>query len=215
MSLRSRLILLSPARHSVFTPATAMLASLLVLCGCVRPVPRPSFDLSAYGAVTVLPFRTDGFLDRYGSEVADQVVIELLQRDPGLRIVDLPAAAVSDTAGEGGTGAGGRDPEVRLAEAARASGATLVVTGSCVVRMDWVRRAWTSRQAYATATVRAVDPRDNRVVWAGRETATAESQAYGTIGDTSGIRVESSDPELREQAIVRLAGLIASRLAGK
>jgi hypothetical protein len=215
MSLRPRLVLPSRFRHAAVIPAAALLAGMSILSGCARPVPHPSPNLSAYGAIAVLPFRTEGFLERYGSEVADQVVIELLQREPGLRIVSVPATAVSDTAGERGGETGGGDREARLTAAALTSGATLVVTGSCVVRMDWVRRAWTSRQAYATATVRAIDPRDNRVVWAGRETATVESQAYGAAGDTLGLRIESSDPELREQAIVRLAGRVAARLIGK
>jgi hypothetical protein len=215
MSFWLRTVTPSLPRRAALAPAAAFLAGVLIVFGCARPAVRVSADLSAYRAIAVLPFSTEGFLERYGSEVADQVVIELLQRQPGLRIVGVPAVAAADTAGSRGGGASGGDRESRLTEAARASGATLIVTGSCVVRMDWVRRAWTSRQAYATATVRAVDTRDNRVVWAGRETATAESQAYGAGGDTVGIRVESSDSELREEAIVRLAGRIAERLTAK
>jgi hypothetical protein len=179
--------------------------ALSLLTGCVRPAGVPSLDIHAYGTVAVAPFRAEGFLDRYGSEVADQLVIELLQRDPSLHLVKLEEPRDE-----------GRPPADEASDAfareARASGADLLLTGSCVIRVGWLRRAWLARQAYATATILAKDARDGRVVWAGRETAVAESQAFPAQADTAGIRQDVSDPELRETAVARLAAAIAKQL---
>lgn len=184
----------------------AVVLAVVLPVGCVRPAGAPSLDLRVYGTVAVAPFRAEGFLERYGSEIADQLVIELLTRDPSLRLVRLevpgpeepstPGAAVSDA----------------LTRDAREAGADLLLTGSCVIRLGWVRRAWLSRQAYASATILAKDTRDGRVVWAGRQTASAETQAYSAEADTTGIRQDVSDPELRETAISRLAAEIAKQL---
>jgi len=187
---------------------------LLPFAGCGRRELPAAIDISPYSSIAVVPFRTDGYFERYGAEIADQVVIELIDREARLRVVELPPPSPAPPGAEPE-----EDPVDALARAAREAGADLLVSGSCLVRVDWVRRAWLARQAYATATVRVVDTRQNRVLTAWRETATSETQAlpvpsegYPVEPDTVAFRVDRSDPELREAAIVQLATRIVSRL---
>ena len=172
---------------------------LLTSCAHVRPAVESRPDLSGYAKWVVLPFQTEGFLDRYGSEISDQVVIALLKEKPTLRIVDR-------LAGSGRLGETDGDPDSLTLRGAGLSklGADLVIVGSVMAQLETLTRGDSIRQAYVTATIRTVDAATGNVIWADRISATAEYR----VRDYTYI----TDSELREEAIARLATKIAQTL---
>lgn len=173
--------------------------ALLASCAHVQPSVESRPDLSGYARWIVLPFQTDGFLDRYGAEISDQVVIALLREKPALRIVDR-------LAGSGRLGETGGDIDsldlggIGLSKL----GADLVIVGSVLAQLETLNRGDSIRQAYVTATIRAVDAGTGSVIWADRISATAEYR----VRDYTYV----TDSELREQAIARLATKVAQTL---
>jgi hypothetical protein len=166
----------------------------LFSCATMKTPPPKAVDVSAYKTVTVLPFAGQGFRDHSGSEFADQVVIELMKQHPRLTIVD-PAALGGDyrpaAAGDSASG------HVSFASL----GADLVITGTFSLRMEDLVRTDSLRQAYASATVRAVDAHTGRIIWAGRMTEESERRLHSFVS--------TSDAELRQDAMEALARKIA------
>jgi TolB-like protein len=186
-----------------FRVLSIALLSLFVFTSCagVHPPAQPGPDLSAYRSWIVLPFQTQGFLDRYGSEIADQVVIELMKEKPSLRVLDRAAARTNR--GDGGSGGDSLDIDnVPLGQ----MGVDLALVGSVLAQIETLNRGDAVRQAYVTATIRAVDAKTGAVVWAERISETAEYR----IRDYTYL----SDSELREEAITRLAAKIARTVTG-
>jgi hypothetical protein len=190
------------ARRTMVVP----LVVLLLGSSCASNLPRP-LDYSAYRAITVLPFQTEGFLERYGAEVADQVIIEIIDRDPNFPVVER--AEVDQILRERGL-----NPGAVLAETHPSLiPADLIVTGSVALAVEDIDRPGPARQARLTATVRAIETDSGRIVWAARFRGSGDellsSQADGTL-----YRYRS-DAELREQAIQDLAEKIVRGLLGK
>lgn len=186
----------------------APFATIAVLCcvplfalGCAKRFPIRQFDYSQYGTVAVLPFQTEGFLERYGAEVADEVIIQWMQKDPAIRIVErslLPEILEEHKLSVGGGGAVEGPPA-----------AEIIVTGSTWFTVESVVYPSSARRAYLTATVRAFEPASGRIVWSARETG--EAEVAGVSSQASGVFV-LSDSELREAAIINLAQNIVRHL---
>jgi hypothetical protein len=179
---------------------------LFVACSCAPSLPH-ALDYSSYRAIAVLPFQTEGFLERYGTEVADQVIIEILDRDPEFPVVER--AAVDQVLRERDLQTGvlrmGVDPTLIPAD--------LIVTGSVAFAVESVDRPGPARQAYLTATVRAFETDSGRIVWAGRFRGSG-SELLSSYADGTPYRY-SSDAELRERGIEELAEKIVKGLLGK
>lgn len=183
----------------------AHLAALLLLavaCSSLPPPPLPPpLERGTYQAIAVLPFQTPDFESRYGSEVADQLIIELLARDPGLPLVDrAPLEQILET-----QGLSARESQdlIALGSLLRAD---LILTGSIWLALEDVNWPGARRVAYATATLRAFEPVTGRIVWAARCTITEER--YTDIHHTW------TNSELRQTAIEELAVKMAESVLG-
>ncbi len=183
-------------------------AAVVLIAGC-SSVPRvPStLDYSQYRAIAVLPFRTEGFLERYGAEVADQVIIEIISRDPTFPVVER--AEIEQLLLERGMWAN----DLHASKLPTLLHADLILTGSAALAVASVDRPGPIRQARLTATVRAIDTASGRIVWAGRFSASGEDLL---IYETDGTPYRyQSDAEIREQAIRKLAEQIVRGLLGR
>ena len=179
---------------------------LFVGCASAPPFPPP-LDFSSYGAIAVLPFQTEGFLKRYGAEVADQIIIAILARDPRFRIVER--AQVEQVLRERGLHAGNLPADT----GSTLIPADLILTGSVAFALEDIERPGPRRQARLTATVRAFETASGRIVWAGRFLGLEEDLLiYEGDGTYYGYQ---SDSEIREEAIQKLAQDIVQGLLGK
>jgi TolB-like protein len=182
--------------------------SLILIAGCSStPQPPPALDFSSYRAIAVLPFQTEGFLERYGAEVADQIIIAILDRDPRFPVVER--AEVDQVLRERALNA----EKPRADTGSPLIPADLIVTGSVAFAVENVDRPGPLRQARLTATVRAFETGSGRIVWAGRFLGSGEDLlSYQTDGTSYRYQ---SDAEIREQAIQKLAEEIVQGLLGK
>jgi TolB-like protein len=190
--------------NTVRTLAVALVV-LLLAASCAARGPRP-LDYSQYHAISVVPFQTEGFLERYGAEVADQVIIEILARDPEFPIVER--AEVDRLLRERSL----RAETERSGEGPTLIPADLLIAGSVAYAVEDLVRPGPAREARLTATVRAIETESGRIVWAARFRGSGDellsSQAGGSL-----YRYQS-DAELREQAVQDLAVRIVRGMLG-
>ena len=201
-------------RHSPTIPAYHTTASVLVLAACLLAAacsssprrPQP-LDYSAYQAIAVLPFQTDAFLLTYGAEIADQIIIEIIERDPSFPIVER--AHVDEVFREHRLLREG----VQVPANAALLPADLILTGSVSFAVENVQSPGPVRQACLSATVRAFETRSGRIVWAGRFSGLGEDLLeYEANGE---LYRYLSDAEIRDEAVWQLARAIVDGLFGQ
>ncbi|MFC1573347.1 hypothetical protein ACFL6M_07090, partial [Candidatus Eisenbacteria bacterium] len=163
-------------------------------------LPAPKLDYSRYRSIAILPFDTEGFLLRYGSEIADQVIIELLKRDPGIPIVER--ARVDDILRERTIHEEVSPGRLATAELVPAD---LILTGSVAFGIENIDLPGPTRQARLSATVRVFETDSGQIIWAARFSVTADDLLEWEYR-------RGSDLELRESVIERIAEAIAKSL---
>lgn len=189
---------------TVRTLAVALVV-LILGASCAARGPRP-LDYSQYHTISVVPFQTEGFLERYGAEVADQVIIEILARDPEFPIVERAEVdrLLRERSLRAETERSGAGPALIPAD--------LLIAGSVAYAVEDLARPGPAREARLTATVRAIETDSGRIVWAARFRGSGDellsSQAGGSL-----YRYQS-DAELREQAVQDLAVRIVRGMLG-
>ncbi len=197
-----------PRNHSVACLARhfGLCCALFSLSCASGPSPSPP-NLAPYGAIAILPFQTEGFLERYGSEIADQLTIEILVLAPAFPVVERTFLdrVLEERKIRGEAYSEQPDTEGLIP-------ADLFVTGSVAFSLDVVGRPLATRQAHLSATVRAIEASTGKVVWGGRFSETAD-ELLNQGSDIAPYRLES-DAELREEAIEKLARSIAKALLG-
>jgi TolB-like protein len=142
------------------------LGSLLV-AGCARQVAvQPVIDPADYPSLTVLPFDTESVFSTIGEQMADQIVLELMQYAPQFRIIER--ARVNDLLLERNLEAEGVAKPASTIEAARLLGVSAILTGSVSVSISDVEPAPEQRErvANSVAVVRLIDAADGRIIWA-------------------------------------------------
>ena len=186
---------------SIHLKAAVLACASILPAGCAKRIPIPQFDYSRYRTVAVLPFQTEGFLERYGAEIADEIIIQWMAKDPAVQIVER--SALSEMLEEQKLRANGGSAGTAL------QAADLVLTGSTWFTIENVTYPNSERRAYFTATVRAFEPASGRIVWSARERgdATVSGVASSTSTDWA-----VSDSALREQAVFTLAANIVRHL---
>jgi len=189
-------------------PGILMLVILAVpLTGCPKRVlVQPVVDISRYNRIAVLPFETDSFLSTVGNELADDVVVELLKRAPGLEVVER--ARVDALIREQDLARSGYvNPESAIA-VGRMLGVRAILTGSVSVSIGDIRPTPLNSQRVATgqATVRLIDTETGRVLWGTRESS--DYSTFLSAGGGESLSVKT-DHEMVQAVIQKLADAIA------
>lgn len=144
---------------------------------------EPVIDPTLYGRLAVLPFETQSVFSTIGYQIADEILVELIEKAPEFSIVErsrLDALLLERNIENKGLSAG--EPAL---EAARLLGVDAIITGSVSVSIEDISPApeHGERRASGTALIRLIDADDGRVIWARRVTGehSALTNLYGDV----------------------------------
>jgi curli biogenesis system outer membrane secretion channel CsgG len=180
---------------------------LVLLAQCAGQVSvGPVIDPGIYPRLTVLPFKTESIFSTIGHQIADEIVVELVEKAPDFHVVErsrVDALLFEQNLEE--RGGETRDP---LLEAARLLGVDAILTGSVSLSIQDIDNApeRAERKAEGVAVVRLIDAKDGRIIWAKR----VESD-YATLTSLYGdIYVSQTDHDLVQEVVREIAHLVAS-----
>jgi|GEM_PF-2632074 len=145
-------------------------AGTLLASGCAKRVlVQPAVDVTKYNRVAVLPFETDSYLSTIGHQLADEIVVDILQKAPNLDVVErtqVEALMMEQNLARQGY----LSPESAI-QLGRMLGVRLIATGSVSVSIGNVNPSTVNTQRVATgvATLRLIDTETGKVLWAKRE----------------------------------------------
>jgi len=172
--------------------------------GCTKVLVRPSVDMARYNRLAVMPFDTHAtFLS--GNQLADEIIILLLQKAPNLDIVER--ARVDTLVREQNLQRqGALSPESGVA-VGRMMGAHAILMGSVTIgpALEEVTPLGARRSVTGAATARLLDTETGQIVWAGRETA----EAVLLILDADAPVIIKTDADLAQEVIGNLARKLA------
>jgi TolB-like protein len=187
--------------------------SLLVLMLCLllgcgqRVLVQPQADMSRYNRLAILPFETDSFLSTIGHQVADEILVQILDKAPDLEVVErtrIDALIQEQRLSQEGY--------ISLESAIRVGrllGVKAIVTGSVTVSIGNIRVSSLNTQRVATgvATIRFIDTETGKIVWAKREQS--EYGTFTTSPEGSTPYNIKTDHEMIQEVIHRLGQLLA------
>lgn len=123
-------------------------------------VPRPSEPIA------IMPFETESALSNLGSQVSDEIIVNLLEHAPQLKIV--PADAVRTYLSGARIGALGLPDAHAIHDVKNALRCRYLMTGNLYASIGEIRytESYSDRIATGSVTVRIVDCDSLNVVWA-------------------------------------------------
>ncbi len=191
--------------------ALSMAAIVLMLGlagGCAKRVlVQPGADMSRYDRLAILPFETDSFLSTVGNQLADEIIVILLEKAPNLNIVER--ARIDALMNEQQLVRSGYLSQESAIQVGRLLGVKAVVTGSISISIGDIRPTALSTRRVATgvATIRLIDTETGKIAWAKREKS--EYSDYIGSDKESGTFNFRTDHEMIQQVIQKLGGLLA------
>jgi TolB-like protein len=189
-------------RFRLLLPALGV--ALLVHCAGQVSV-APVVDPKDYPRLAVLPFDTQSIFSTIGHQIADEIIVELVQMAPAFHIIErarIDALLLEHNLEDQGSLSAG--PAL---EAVRLLGVDAILTGSVSISVEDVEHGpeHTERKADGVAVVRLIDAGDGRVLWAKR----VESD-YAMLTSLYGdVYVWQTDHDLVQEVVQDIAHLIA------
>jgi TolB-like protein len=170
---------------------------------------QAEIDTSSYRRLAIFPFTTSITSDDHrvdGHQVADEVVVALLQHVPDLELVDR--SHIQDLIWEGTVGEDSPEDVAAALRIGRLLGVDAVMVGSVSLSLEDITpiqdQVW--RVANGVAVVRLFDAQDGRIVWAKRI-----ERENSVLVDFHGDKlVWETDHEIIRQVVSDLAGAIAA-----
>lgn len=184
------------------------LGMLVFWTGCAKQMlVQPVIDTTRFHRLAVLPFATDSFISTVGAQMADEIVIRLVEKAKNLEIVER--ARIDSVLEEQRLSQQGVVSAETAVQVGRLLGVQALVTGSVSISIGDIRPTPLSPQRVATgiATVRVVDTETGKILWADRK----ESE-YSIFLENSSDRNSlgyKTDNELAQNVIRDLASEIA------
>ena len=172
------------------------------LVGCARQVEvGPAVDPAVYSRLAVLPFETESIFSTIGHQLADEMIVELIEKAPEYHIVER--ARIDALLMERNLQSQGISAEESTLEAARLLGVDALITGSVSLSISDLNPApgRTERRAEGIAVVRLIRVSDGRVIWAKRIEARSTLLTY-LYGD---VYQDETDHELVQEVVHELA----------
>ncbi len=168
--------------------------------GCAhRVLVQPVLDVKQYNRVAVLPFETDSFLSTVGNQVADEVVVHLLNQARNLDVVER--TRIDALLREQNLA---RDryltPESAIA-VGKLLGVKAILTGSVSISIGDIQPTPSNAQRVATgsASARLIDVETGKIIWGGREES-SYSTFIGSLSGQSSLNVKT-DQEMVQYVI--------------
>lgn len=185
---------------------TALLAVMVVGCG-QRVLVQPTVDVKKYNRVAVLPFESDSFLSTIGHQLADEVVVQLINKVPELDVIERTRVdALMQEQNLASLGYLSAESAIAVGKMLGVSG---IITGSVAFSVGDIRTTRENEQRVATGivTARFIDVETGRVVWAKRESS--DYTLFKTM-DNQGVAYSvKTDQEMIQEVITELADSIA------
>lgn len=181
--------------------------SVILFAQCAGRVSvAPVIDPKIYPRLTVLPFKTESIFSTIGHQLADEIIVELVEKAPAFHIVErarIDALLLEHDLENHGISAG--EP---VLEAARLLGVDAILTGSVSLSVEDIANApgRAERKAEGVAIVRLITAKDGRVIWAKR-VESDYSMLTSLYGD---VYVWQSDHALVQEVVQDIAHLIAA-----
>jgi len=179
-----------------------------IVSGCgKRVLVQPNADMVTYKRIAILPFETDSFLSTIGYQLADEILVNLLEKAPQLEIVER--ARIDALIQEQRLARGGFLSLESAIRVGRLLGVQAVVTGSVTVSIGDIQPTslHPQRVANGVATIRFIDTETGKIIWAKREQT--QYTSYITTVDGSNFYGIKTDHEMIQEVICALGQLLA------
>lgn len=157
----------------------------LALAGCVATgVSRkteqnlPAVIVKPDEPLAVMPFETENAFSNLGGQVSDEVIANLLEHRPGLKII--PASVTRNYLASAGLGVSGIPDAHSMHKLKEGLNCRYLLSGNLYTSIGEVQytAAYTNRIASGSVTVRLLDCDSLNVVWAKRIESTYSTSTY-------------------------------------
>ncbi|MCK5242537.1 hypothetical protein KAR34_08805 [bacterium] len=175
-------------------------------CG-KRVLVQPSANMSDYSRIAILPFETDSFLSTLGHQMADELLVVLLEKAPQIDMVER--SRIDALLQEQKLSKQGYISMESAIQVGRLLGVRAIVTGSITVSIGEVQPTPLSPQRIATgvATIRFIDTETGKIIWAKREQN--QYAVYTTTVDGRSPYSDKTDHEMMQAVVQKLGQLLA------
>ncbi|MEK9139069.1 MAG: hypothetical protein AAB393_18270 [Bacteroidota bacterium] len=163
---------------------TVLLALALASCGVTSlstkrtEQPLPSSIMKPNEPIAIMPFETESALSNLGGQVSDEVIVNLLEHSPGMKII--PATVVRNYLAQTSLGVAGIPDMHTIHNLQQGLKCRYLLTGNIYTNVGEVKytSTYTNRIATGSVTVRLVDCDSSTVVWAKHIQSTYSTSAY-------------------------------------
>lgn len=187
-------------------------AMLLVGCGAgaraVKEQVKPAFIIKSNEPIAVMPFETESALSNLGGQVSDEVIVNLLEHVPAMKII--PATVVRNYLLANNLGVSGI-PDMRMIhDLKQGLQCRYLLTGNLFTSIGEVKftNTYSNRIASGSVTVRLVDCDSMNVVWAKHVESTYSTTTYYYSGGQQQTTYYT-DGQLMQGLLTRLAYEVA------
>ena len=176
-----------------------------------RPV--PAAIIKPNEPLAVMPFETESALSNLGGQVSDEVIVNLIEHAPDLKI--MPATVVRNYLLNANLGVGGIPDMHTIHSLKEGLKCRYLLTGNLYTSIGEVRYTanYTNRLASGSVTVRLVDCDSSTVVWAKHVESTYSTSTYFyNIGPAKVQTTYLTDGQLLQGLIKNLGYQVARSL---
>ena len=157
--------------RNIYFISVAMLASLVIGCSPVlvdraEVRTRPAFIIKPGEPIAIMPFETESVLSNLGSQLSDEIIVELFENAPQLKIV--PGTVVKNYLAHTNIGVAGLPDAHSIHNIKEGVRCRYLLTGNLYTSIGDVRftTTYSSRIAKGSLTLRLIDCDSMTVVWA-------------------------------------------------
>jgi TolB-like protein len=167
----------------------------------------PSFFIRPAEPIAIMPFETENALSNLGTQLSDEVIVNLLEHTPTTKII--PATVVRTFLQNNTISPAGFPDAHTVHGISQGLKCKYLLTGNLYTSFGDVKYTptYTNRVATGSVTVRLVDCDSNMIVWAAREEASTLTTTYYAGGQPSS--VYQTDGQLLQDLIKKLGLQVA------
>ena len=170
-------------KRATNTVLVVLLALALASCGVTTPStrrteqPLPSSIIKPNEPIAIMPFESESALSNLGGQVSDEVIVNLLEHSPGLKII--PATVVRNYLAQTSLGVAGIPDMHTIHNLQQGLNCRYLLTGNLYTSIGEVKytATYTNRLANGSVTVRLIDCDSSIVVWAKHVESTYSTNA--------------------------------------
>ena len=195
--------------------ATVLILAGLAAAGCVSggisrktDQPLPANTIKINEPIAIMPFETESALSNLGGQVSDEVIVNLLEHSPRMKII--PATVVRNYLASATLGVAGIPDMHTIHNLQQGLKCRYLLTGNLYTSIGEVKytATYTNRIASGSVTVRLVDCDSSTVVWAKHIQSTYTTSSYYNVATQSSTTYQT-DGQLLQGLIKNLGADVA------